>query len=104
MAYTIKQHDNFPDFVATVSDANGLIDLTDATSVKLILKSDAVVIDGIMAIDNAVGGGLSYEWAAGDTDVAGIYDGEIEITWSTGKIETVPNDSYFTVTIVADLG
>lgn len=34
------------------------------------------------------------------TAVAGTYKGEVEITWATGKIETVPNDGHF----VADLG
>jgi hypothetical protein len=102
--YTIKQHDNYPSLVLTLTDQNGPINLSTATTVKLILKSGTTTITGTCNITTPTSGIVTYVWAAGDTSVVGTYDGEVEITWNTGKIETVPNDSYFTITVFPDLG
>lgn len=104
MAFTIKQHDNYPDLVLTLSDQNGPINLTSATGVKLILKFGTTSIIGAMTKTDAANGVVTYTWGEGSTDLAGTYRGEVEITWATGKIETVPNDAYFEVIIMADLG
>ena len=101
---TVKQHDTWPPVRATLSDASGPIDLTGATQIKLILKGATVTITGNCTVVSAPAGTVSYTWAAGDTAVAGDYQGEFEITWPGGKVETVPNDSYLAVTIKADLG
>ena len=104
--FTIKQHDTWPALSATLSDQSGLINLTTATTVKLILKtaSGSATITGTCAIDDAVNGEVSYAWVSPDTDTVNSYNGEFEITWSNGKVTTVPNDTYFTVEIKADLG
>ena len=102
--YTIKQNDNYPDLQLTLSDKNGPINLTSATAVKLILKFGTTSVVGAMTKTDAANGVVTYTWAAGSTAVAGTYKGEVEITWATGKIETVPNDGYFEVIIMADLG
>lgn len=103
---TMKQHDTYPPLTATLTDLNGPINLTTATSVKLILRddADAVTVSGTCTIVSAAAGTVSYTWITGNTDQVGSYKGEFEITWATGKIETVPNDSYFTFAVVADLG
>lgn len=102
--YTIKQHDNYPPLVLTLTDQNGPINLSTATTVKLILKSGTTTITGNTVITTPTSGVVTYNWAAGNTDVVGQYDGEVEITWNTGKVETVPNDSYFSITVMPDLG
>lgn len=102
--YVIKANDTYPAIEAVLSDQLGAIDLTTADQVKLLLKSSAFVITGICDIVDAATGSVSYTWQVGDTANAGTYSGEFEITWATDIIETVPNDGYFSVDIVADLG
>lgn len=83
------------------------IDLTDATEVNFLMRlhgsTDPPAIRSPMTITDAVNGTVQYAWQAGDTDTAGDYDVEFEITWNDGGVETVPNDSYLTVRIVDDL-
>lgn len=103
---TIKQHDTHPPIEATLSDANGPVNLTGST-VKLILKSagaGSTVITGTCTIVSAAAGTVRYDWLAPDTASVNTLSGEFEVTWSTGKITTFPNDAYFSVEIKADLG
>lgn len=103
---TIKQHDTWPPVEATLSDANGPVNLTGA-AVKLILKSagaGATVVSGSCTIVSAVAGTVRYDWISADTASVNTLSGEFEVTWSTGKITTFPNDAYFSVEIKADLG
>jgi hypothetical protein len=102
--YTIKQHDNFPSLVANLSDANGEVDLTAAVSVKFIAVSATHTITGTCTVTGAATGEITYTWAAGDTDFAGDYQVEFEVTWPSSKKQTFPNDSYKSLTIKADLG
>lgn len=101
---TIKQNDTWPPLKATLTDENGPIDLTTATAVRVIMKGTTVTIDGVCTVVSATTGEVSYTWAAGDTAVNGSYNTEFEINWGSGRIETVPNDSYKTVEIKDDLG
>jgi hypothetical protein len=40
----------------------------------------------------------------GDTDTAGTYWAEFEVTFGDGRVETYPNRGYLTVNIEPDLG
>lgn len=100
----MKQHDSWPPLTATLTAAGAALDLTAATQVKLILKSTAYTITGICTITDAVNGVVKYTWASGDLANAGVYNGEFEVTYSGGRVETVPNNTYFTLEVVADLG
>lgn len=103
--YILKKNDTWPPLVATLNDANGPIDLTQATQVRLILKSNTLrITTSPVNIVAPTSGQISYTWATGDTAQSGDYSLEFEITWTNGGIETVPNSSYLTVTIVDDLG
>lgn len=110
--FTIKQNDTWPPLTATLKGKGGAaIDLTEASQVRILLKSDTVTVKtGPVDITNASLGEISYEWegASGeepaDTAVAGTYKMEFEITWALGKVQSVPNDSYKELEIVEDLG
>lgn len=104
--FSIKKGDRLPTLEATLKYADGgVIDLTGAT-VKLIMaatpgSTPKVATAGV--VTNAAGGVVQYLWAAGDTDTAGRYVAEFEVT-ANGKTLTVPNDSYFEVHVTGDLG
>jgi hypothetical protein len=44
-----------------------------------------------------------YDWVAGDTDSAGYYSGEWQVTYDNGQVETFPNDGVFLVQVVEQL-
>jgi hypothetical protein len=57
------------------------------------------LVNTTATIVSGTAGTVRYDWAAGDTDVVGKFRGEFEATLSTGKIVTVPNDSYIDIRI-----
>jgi hypothetical protein len=105
----IKQHDTWPPIRGAASDDDGLIDLTGADSLKLILKTGTTTIEGTAyPIDPPEEGfNWSYTWAAGETDIVGTYQGELEVTWDAGtsppRVETIPNHGTVEVVIESDL-
>ena len=111
MAFTIKQGDTLPEINATLttgpsSGSQSAVDLTNASDVILVIKpttgGSATRLTG--EVDGTpTDGNVKYEWQAGDTDTAGNYNAEWEITFSSGDIQTFPNDSYFSIIIAADL-
>lgn len=98
-----KRGDTFRPLDAVLSDTDGVIDLTVATQVEVLLRSATRLVHGICEVLDPVAGSVRYEWADGDTDYADEYQVEWEITWPGGKLDTVPNDSYKTVLIAEDL-
>lgn len=114
MAWEIKHHDTAPDYVAAlISDITRpnlpAIDLSSATSVYFVMRSASASdtatpkVKATCAIVTANQGIVSYHWGATDTDTVGDFNVEFEIHWSDGTIQTVPNDSYNTITVVEDL-
>lgn len=101
--YTLKQHDTFPSFDATLTDSLGAaINLTGST-VRVYMSSGATLINGSCTIVSPTAGTVTYTWVTGDTNTIGDYNVEWEITYGSGAIETVPNDGYKTLKIIADL-
>ncbi len=106
MAFRIKTNDTAPQLIVTLTDAAGnKVNLTGATA-RLHMKkygASSLKVDAAATIANATTGKVSYDWSALDTDTAGTYYGEIEITYSDSKVETFPNNGYFTIIIHEDL-
>ena len=46
--------------------------------------------------------GCVYDWQEGDTDTAGTFFAEFEVTNANGTKETFPNDKPLTITVKAD--
>jgi hypothetical protein len=106
MAFKIKTNDTSPKLTVDLSDAAGAaINLAGSTA-KFHMKAygeTSLKIDDSADITDADNGRVEYSWASGDTDTAGTYYGEIEVTYGDLSVETFPNSGYFTIIIQEDL-
>lgn len=105
--FYIKQGDRLPIISATLYDDAGVaINLTGSTvDFKWRKRGDAdsETNSGACVISDANNGVVEYNWASGDTDVAGTFDAEFQITTSSALKMTVPNWENLTLEIVKDL-
>lgn len=105
MAFRIKTNDTSPKLAVTLEDALGNpIGLAGCTA-RFHMKAfgaSSLKIDAEVSIDD-VNSIVEYSWQAGDTDTAGTYYGEIEVTYGDNSVETFPNSGYFTIIIKEDL-
>jgi hypothetical protein len=105
---TLKRHDTAPAAQIALEDASrNPVDLTEAASVDFHMKlqngTDLKVRRAAIVQSPATDGVVVHNWLAGDTDTAGLFNVEIEVTWNDGTVQTFPADNYITVEIVADL-
>jgi hypothetical protein len=108
----IKRGDTTPAVRQTLLDAAGEgVDLFGST-VRFIMAplrgGDpvlAVAADVLQITDGSDGskGDVGYDWEDGDTDTAGGFNAEFEVTFAGGDIETFPNSGQMLVAIVPDL-
>jgi len=104
--WTMKAHDRLPSIQAVLSSGGNPVDLTGATGVKFIMKTaqgNTIKVNTAATIVTANAGVVRYDWLAVDTDTAGSYQAEWQVTWTGGKTQTFPTTSYHTIDILADL-
>lgn len=100
----LKQNDTWPPLTSVLTDANGAINLTTATSVTIHMKGLlGSTVTGACVVTDAPNGKVSYTWAVGDTAIVDTYNVEFAIVWTVGGEETVPSGGYNVVQIVAEL-
>jgi hypothetical protein len=102
----LKRGDTAPRFRARVLDGTTPLSLIAAASVKLLMKGNGISLALPVTIEPQTGndGWVYRNWAATDLAVAGVYQGELEVTWGDGTIQTFPGDSTFTILVSQDLG
>ena len=99
--FTIKQGDTRPIIQATVTTP---VVLTNAT-VRFLMRLRADKSSKVAAAAVVTGAlTMEYRWDAADTNTAGIYEAEFEVTFPSGLIETYPNGEYIRVTILEESG
>jgi hypothetical protein len=106
MTFYIKQNDTKPAIAATLIDSDGSIpSLTGATvSFKMRKVGEAsATVDSSASVTSADNAEVTYAWIASDTATVGSYEGEFEVTYSTGGIQTFPNNGYIEIEIVDDI-
>jgi len=107
MAFRIKTNDTSPKLAVTLEDASGnAIDITGAFGVRFHMKAfgaTSLKVDAPMTVASASGGIVQYSWVGADTNTAGTYYGEVEVTYADNTVETFPNNGYFTIIIKEDL-
>ena len=94
-----KTGDTSPDITGTVTDALGAVNIFTALSIRFIATNKTTpgtpIAGAAVKVDDGTAplrGKWKYVWGASDLTVAGTYETEIEVTWTTGKIETFPNN------------
>lgn len=110
----MKTGDLRPGVQATLTDNTGNpVNIAGAT-VRFVMATRAspreVVIDTAASNDQAGDGSdgskgkVSYEWVDGDTETAGTFLSEFEVTYASGITQTFPTVGYKTVNFTEDLG
>lgn len=108
MVLYVKRGDLEPSVSAVLDDAGTLVDLTAATSVRFVMTSST----GVVKVNRAMTKGnqttdpglVTMAWQTADTDTAGTYRGEVEVTWPGSRPQTFPGDGYLNILILPDLG
>lgn len=108
MPIQVKRNDRAPFVRATLFDEDDVaVNLTGA-SVRFVMKTTEAAptekVNAPMTLVNAAGGIVEYQWAVGDTDTAGSFVAEFEVTYASGVPQTFPTNGFETVTIYPDLG
>ena len=105
--FYIKQNDTRPELdVFLRDDKDRSINVTGAT-VKFNMRNSAdttVKIDtGSVTTVSSTAGRVKYSFTAANTDTAGNFEGEFQVTFVGGQVETFPNDGYIKVIITDDV-
>jgi hypothetical protein len=93
--FVTKEGDTGVPLVATLSDANGVIDLSAYTGVtfSMGLSGQANKVENADCdITDAAAGEVTYTWQAADVDTPGVYDGEFLATTGGGATIRFPRD------------
>ncbi len=104
--FTIKQNDTLPTIEAQLLDASGNPVNLDLCGVKLYMKHGfgQKEIEKLATITDVENGKVKVEWQDGDTDTPGTYKCEFEVNMPDGKVISIPNDGYFLISVIPELG
>jgi hypothetical protein len=97
--YTVKRGDTEP-LEATLRDRRGLVPLPPGTTVvfNARLRGGTKVITGPCDIVSDPGQ-VVFAPDGSDFDPPGLYDGEIKVTDTSGRVETFPSDGYLEIRV-----
>ena len=115
--FTIKRDDTLPKIQVQLWDDEAKTEKTDLTLAteqnfhmidrnQVGLSNPTLKVEAAATVVGAaIDGVLEYAWSDSndDTDTAGIYFAEFEVTWSPTLRTTYPNDGYIVVKIVDDI-
>jgi len=90
--FYIKQNDTKPVIRVKLLDSAGNV----ATGTTKVDKQTCT-------INTAVLGDVQYAWSAANTNTADRYEGEFQVTYSDGSIQTFPNNTYIDITVTDDV-
>lgn len=102
--FYLKTGDTSPSLLSTLSPDT--VDLTGASVVfNMRLNSGAVKVSRAAAVIVTETGTptVRYDWQAADTDTAGFYSAEFEVTYAGGAVETFPNSDFIAVSITGGI-
>lgn len=104
----IKRNDRRPSILGDLYEPDGTPALLTGATVKFLGKQRgaAKTIGGNATIVTATAelSRVRYDWQTTDTDTAGDFDCEWEVTDGAGKKETYPQSGYLLLRVLTDLG
>ena len=105
--FYIKEGDTASFITRDLKDAFGApVNVTGATvvfSMRVKPAGTLKVTRQPCVIVTAGTGRVRYEWIADDTDTADEYEGEFQVSYANGKIQTFPNDGHIPIVITDDI-
>ena len=112
MAFAIKRNDRRPYLEAQFFQPDGVtpLNITAALGIQMVMRlkgtkiNDAPKIKAPCLVINALEGKVQYRWEDGDTDTPGMFEYEFEIEWVGGELQTLPQNGYFLLQILDDVG
>ena len=108
--FYIKANDTASFLTRDLKDAFGApVNVTGAAvvfSMRVKPAGTLKVTRQTCAIVAAGTGRVRYEWASdgSDTNTADEYEGEFQVTYGNGKIQTFPNDGHIPIVVTDDVG
>ncbi len=111
--FFIKQGDTLPLLSLTLKDSSDVaIDVSGADSVKFRMrKVNSGDPAGVFKVNaemdlstDGTDGAVEIALTAAQTDTPGIYQGDVLIDWGGGDFQTIPNDSFIAVHVIASVG
>jgi hypothetical protein len=104
--FEIKQNDLLPEITATLLEPDDSpLDLTGAT-VRFVMRHTSMAnvakVAAAATVVSPTAGTVKYIWTGTDTDTAGDYLAEWEVTYPAGTL-SVPNTGYILVRIHPEL-
>ena len=103
---TMKQNDLAPSLRAQLLDGETAVDLTTASSARIIVTTidkATELLDRAATIEAGTNGWVTMDWQTGDTATVGRYLLEIEVTWPGTKPQTFPVHQYAWLVVEDDL-
>lgn len=105
--FGIKQNDTKEVIQITCTDSSGAAVNVTGASISFKMKkpgSSTLKVNAAGAIVTAASGIIKYVWATGDTDTAGEYEAEFQVTFSDSSIQTFPNGGNLSIYIYPQVG
>jgi hypothetical protein len=102
--FYLKKGDTSPSLIYALDPAS--VVLTGATvRFNMRLSGGATKVSRAAAVIVTATGTptVQYNWQAADTDAAGFYEAEFEVTYAGGAVETFPNSDFIRVQITGDI-
>ena len=101
---TMKRGDTIPQLSITCSDNGAIVDLSTATTIKIIASMNNVPVFARTTTGSSEGI-VTMDWQPADTAVPGMLELEVEVTWPQPfAVQTFPADGVLRVNIEPDLG
>ena len=104
--FYIKENDTSPVLEVTLQDSDGdAVDVTGAT-VRFHMRaigSTTAKVNAAATIVTAASGVVRYTWQTGDTDTIGEFEGEFQVTFGGGAVQSFPNDGWLRISILDDI-
>lgn len=107
--YYVSRGDTAPAVTDTLQDYLGVVVNLTGAAVRFHMVDRNGVVKVNAAATGPSGGALDttgqvqYQWIAGDTDTAGEFLAEWQVTFQNGQVETWPDNDHATVFVAADL-